>query len=111
LETHLIPIFWGLLLSRLNAVNKKLQSIEIDVVIVLEFYDSLIDLISSQREELNNYKGKALNRSTIKHYKTSVLRKKRTIQYDENRANDTELNGKKNFRINTFMVILDELGN
>jgi len=75
LETHFIAIFWGFLLSRLNAVNKKLQSIEIDVVIVLELYDSLIELISSQREEFDGYEEQALNRSTIKHYKTSVSRK------------------------------------
>ena len=78
----------------------------------MELYDSLIELISSQCEQFDGYEEQALNRSTIKHYKTSVSRKKkRTIQYDENRADDTELNGKDNFRINTFMVIIDALGN
>lgn len=68
METHFIVIFWGFLLSRLNAVNKNLQSIKIDVVIVLELYDSLIEHISSQREDFDGYEEWALNRSTIKHY-------------------------------------------
>jgi len=61
--------------------------------------------LSSQCEEFDGYEAQALNRSTVKHYKTSASRKKkRTIQYDENRTDDTELNGHDNFRINTIGV-------
>lgn len=82
LETNFMAILWGFLQNRLNAVSKKLQSIEIDVVIVLELYDSLIELIRSQRNEFDNYEEKALIRSTIKQYKTSISRKKKRKKFN-----------------------------
>lgn len=76
LETSLMAIFWGFILGKLNPTSKALQSVNIDVCDVTNMYDSLINLV---REESNNfpfYEEAALERSTIKNYKTEYERKR-----------------------------------
>jgi hypothetical protein len=46
-----MSIFWGDLLGRFNAVSKKLQSIDINLYLVVELYESLIQYISNLRNE------------------------------------------------------------
>jgi len=72
-----MAIFWGFILSRLNVVSKKLQSVEIDITVVLEMYDSLINLILSQRDNFDEFEKKAILRAQIKEYKTTISRKKK----------------------------------
>jgi len=102
LETTFMAIFWGFILNRLNVVSKKLQSVEIDITVVLELYDSLINLVLSQRDNFDEFEKKAILRAQIKEYKTTISRKKkRTIPYDESRQDDVQLTGRNHFRINT----------
>ncbi|KAF0722555.1 zinc finger MYM-type protein 1-like [Aphis craccivora] len=112
LETTFMAIFWGFILNRLNLVSKKLQSVEIDITVVLKLYDSLINLILSQRDNFDEFEKKAILRAQIKEYKTTISRKKkRTIPYDESRPDDVQLTGRNHFRINTYLTILDKLNN
>jgi len=50
-ENNFVSIFWGDLLGRFNVVSKKLQSIDIDLHLVVELYESLIQYISNLRNE------------------------------------------------------------
>ncbi|KAL4143648.1 hypothetical protein QTP88_005959 [Uroleucon formosanum] len=50
-ENNFMSIFWGDLLGRFNAASKKLQSIDIDLYLVVELYESLIQYISNLRNE------------------------------------------------------------
>jgi hypothetical protein len=60
LETTFMVIFWGFILNRLSIVSKKLQSVEIDITVVLELSDSLINLIVSQRDNFDEFEKKAI---------------------------------------------------
>ncbi|XP_060881953.1 uncharacterized protein LOC132953587 [Metopolophium dirhodum] len=53
LETCFMSILWGFLLNRLNVVSEKLQKVEIDCGLVVELYDSLIQLITNTHHLLN----------------------------------------------------------
>ncbi|KAL4153436.1 hypothetical protein QTP88_001269 [Uroleucon formosanum] len=46
-----MSIFWGDLLGCFNAISKKLQSIDIDLYLVVELYESYIQYISNLRNE------------------------------------------------------------
>jgi len=46
-----MSIFWGDLFGRFNTVRKMLQSIDIDLCVVVELYESLVQYISNLRNE------------------------------------------------------------
>lgn len=58
LETSFLSIFWGDILHRFNIFSKKLQSVNIDLSVVVELYQSLINYISDIRtdKDYENYK-------------------------------------------------------
>lgn len=58
LETSFLSIFWGDILHRFNTFSKKLQSVNIDLSVVVELYQSLINYISDIRtdKDYENYK-------------------------------------------------------
>jgi len=45
LETAILVLFWGDVLERFNLINKKLQSISIDLITVSNLYSSLINYV------------------------------------------------------------------
>jgi hypothetical protein len=49
LETAFLSIFWGQILHRFNITSKKLQSVNIDLGVVCEWYKSLITYIIDLR--------------------------------------------------------------
>lgn len=51
LETVFMTIFWTNILERVNKTSKKLQSVDIDLITVVELYQSLIHYIESLRNE------------------------------------------------------------
>ncbi|XP_060845176.1 uncharacterized protein LOC132924744 [Rhopalosiphum padi] len=85
-ENNFMSIFWGDL-GRFNAVSKKLQSIDIDLYLVVELYESLIQYISNLRNEkmFKMYEDRVSKlHGGDTEYKLDVQRKrKRKIFYDE----------------------------
>ncbi|KAL4098683.1 hypothetical protein QTP88_023234 [Uroleucon formosanum] len=53
LETAIMSVVWGFLLSRLNLTSNKLQNVNIDCLNVLKLYDSLIRLIEQNKYLFN----------------------------------------------------------
>jgi hypothetical protein len=49
LETAILVLFWGDVLERFNLINKKLQSISIDLMPVSNLYSSLINNVKQLR--------------------------------------------------------------
>lgn len=110
LETAFMTVFWGFILERLNKSNKILQSVDIDLSSVVGIYDSLIQLIASLRGKFDYFEEKAKKLSSVDSYKTDLRRKKRRkLQHDETRTNEVEFSSRENFRINTYLVIIDKL--
>jgi hypothetical protein len=77
-----MAIFWGFILNRLNVVSKKLQSVEIDITVVLELYDSLINLILSQRDNFNEFEKRQFYELKSKNMKQ---------QFEENRKEQSHM--------------------
>ncbi|KAL4119589.1 hypothetical protein QTP88_012388 [Uroleucon formosanum] len=61
-----MSILWGFLLNRLNVVSEKLQKVEVDCGLVVELYDSLIQLITNTRENFDEFERKAIEKSVTK---------------------------------------------
>lgn len=110
LETAFMLVFWATLLNRFNAVSQKLQGIDTSMVEVLNLYQSLILLVDDTRKNFDLYEAKAKNLSINKMYTADVRRKKyRRIRSDETNEGHVDFNGRTNFRINSFLPILDAL--
>lgn len=68
------------MLQRFNVVSKKLQSVNIDLSIVVELYDSLIAyVIDFRSDEAHEYfKLSTIEKCGIKEFKNNAKRKKKT---------------------------------
>jgi len=112
LETVFMTIFWTNILERVNKTSKKLQSVDIDLITVVELYQSLIHYIESLRNE-NSFKileDIAIKKSGIKDYNDHNKRKrKRKMHIDENNDNEVLFSKRNYLIINTYYVILDKL--
>jgi len=49
LECDLMAVFWSDVLEILNKISKKLQSVSIDLITVVQLYDSIIYYVKSAR--------------------------------------------------------------
>lgn len=108
LETALMSGLWGTILERFGAVSKKIQSIAIDVGIVVELYESLIQFVRDTREIFLTYEATAIEKSSVKDYEV----KRKGIQARKSSATSgktQEEEAQEKFRINTFYVICDNL--
>lgn len=113
-ETSFMISFWSLILNRINTVSKQLQRSELNILQVVEYYDSLINFALSVRENFDEYEKKAAEfcLNGVPEYEDNNKRRKiRKLRSDENESerNEVELTGRENFRISTFYVIIDTL--
>ncbi|XP_045033909.1 zinc finger MYM-type protein 1-like [Daphnia magna] len=60
LETAVLTVILASVLERVNKVNKQLQSVAIDLGIVVEFYSSLVAFTKEVRDNYNNYEKQAV---------------------------------------------------
>lgn len=110
LEMGFMTVFWADVLGKLDSVNKKLQSVDIDLMQVVDLYKSLEGYISNIRDRYDNYEERAKQLCGQKEYKTSNTRKiKRKRQFEESVENEVALDGEEEFKINVFYVIVDRL--
>lgn len=112
LETSFMSIFWGDILERFNACNKKLQSVQIDLGTVVEIYQSLITYIKDIRtdEVFIDYKARAIEKCGVSHFKTINQRKKKQKRFvDDDLSKEYIFNEFDNFKINTYFLILDQI--
>jgi len=108
LEMCILVSFWNDILKRFNSTSKKLQTIEIDLTIVINLYTSLIHYVTDLRNTFSYYEKLAMEKSEIKEYKV-VRKKKRKVLYDESCQGDTSFEARESFKINTYFVIIDSL--
>lgn len=110
LETAFMQSLWSFLLSKFNAVSKKLQSTLTNLNEVVQLYQSLIKVASDARDDFDSFEKKAFELSVNQEYKTLQGRvKRRKIYDDETRTEEVTLLGKDDFRVNTYNVIFDNL--
>ncbi|XP_060854953.1 uncharacterized protein LOC132932593 [Metopolophium dirhodum] len=113
LKTSFMSIFWGDILERFNACSKKLQSIQIDLGIVVEIYQSLIGFVHDIRcdDMFNDYKTRAIEKCGISSLNTNNKReKKRKRFFDEGNGEEQVFDDEyENFKVNTYFMILDQI--
>lgn len=56
----MLTVILASVLERVNKVNKQLQSVAIDLGIVVEFYSSLVAFTKEVRDNYNNYEKQAV---------------------------------------------------
>lgn len=115
LETALMCCIWYDLLTQLNRVNSALQEPGLEVGQVLKSYNVLEEYFSTLRKDgeiFDQYEAAAKdmlpNHDTDYADKTK-RQKKIKFFHDDVRAGGTSLTGAENFRINTFIPIIDKL--
>lgn len=114
LETAFLSILWGDLLPRFNISSKKLQSLETDLSTVSIIYSSLLEYVKSIKQEydFDIYENGALAKSEAAVYEDEIKRTKiRKLLPGETREGEIHLSGRDNFRVNSYLVILDTLIN
>ncbi|XP_060836474.1 zinc finger MYM-type protein 1-like [Rhopalosiphum padi] len=110
IEMCFMTVFWNEVLERFHIVNKKLQSVNIELGMIVELYGSLEQYISRIRNNFEEYEGKAIQICGEMQYKKDKRRTvKRKRQFDETMNEVITETGKEDFRINVFFVILDKL--
>ncbi|XP_050064321.1 zinc finger MYM-type protein 1-like [Aphis gossypii] len=113
LKTSFMSIFWGDILERFNSCSKKLQSIQIDLGIVVEIYQSLIGFVHDIRcdDMFNDYKARAIEKCGISSLNTKPNRKKKRKRFfDEGNSEENVIEDEfENFKVNTYFMILDQI--
>ncbi|KAL4710117.1 hypothetical protein ACJJTC_016519 [Scirpophaga incertulas] len=111
LETAFMTVFWSFILVHMNKTNKKLQSVDIDICTVVQLYDSIIHLISTERGNFDKYEQQALELSLVKEYEKDTKRiRKRKLTADESAEDITSsLSGRETFRVTVYLGIIDQI--
>jgi len=102
----------GRYFERFNACSKKLQSIQIDLGMVIEIYQSLITYISDiQTDEMFvDYKVRAVEKCGISHFKNTTQRKKKQkLYFDDGHNEEQILDESEKFKVNTYFLIIDQI--
>ncbi len=101
---------WNVVLNRFNSVSQKIQSVSTSMREVLDLYRSLIDLAENIRNDFDHYEEKALTMSINIVYKNETKRRKyRRLFADETNEGQVEFDGRSDFKINTFIPIMDKI--
>jgi hypothetical protein len=112
LEMAIMVNVWNVILDRFNVVSQKIQNVSTSMSKVLDLYKSLVDLAKNIRNNFDHYEEKALKMSINKVYKNETKRKKyRHLHADETNEGQVEFNGRSDFKINTFIPIMDKIRN
>jgi len=108
LETSFLSIFWGDILHRFNTVSKKLQSVNIDLSVVVELYQSLINYVGDIRtdKDYEHLKKNAIEKCGIMNFRNTEKRQKKIKKFSDDSLMESIVT---NFKVNTYFVILDQL--
>ncbi|KAL4143155.1 hypothetical protein QTP88_005518 [Uroleucon formosanum] len=110
LEIAIMVNVWNVILDHFNVVSQKIQNVSTSMSEVLDLYKSLVDLAKNIRNNFDHYEEKALKMSINKVYKNEMKGKKyRRLHADETNEGQVEFNGRSDFKINTFIPIMDKI--
>lgn len=109
-ETAFLSVFWNRVLSRYNDTSIKLQSSTCDIKLATDLLDSLHTFTDDLRNRFDDIEQTAVALSgTSEYVSDTARRRKRTRFFDDGRAADIVLHGKDKFRIETFIVVINQL--
>jgi hypothetical protein len=126
LETAPISLLWNVILTRYNKTSLKLQSSTYDLKLAVDLHESLhtftdyihnrFDEFEAKAKEVSSasdymaFEAKAKEVSSASDYMAAVARaRKRTRHFDEVEESVVVLQGRDKFRVETFLVIVNQL--
>jgi hypothetical protein len=110
LETALMSQIWSAVLSRYNDTSIKLQSSTCDLKLGTDLLESLHAFTDDLRNRYDEFEDRAKQASGITDYMSVVARpRKRSRRFDEAPETAVVLQGKDKFRVETFLVIVNQL--
>ena len=98
--------------EKFNSANKLFQSVDIDIGTVIKLYSSLLEFVRENRSMsmYDMYEKAGFVNSKIGTHKTVTKRKRsRKLQLEETEDFSTTFEGKENFWVNTYLVIIGRL--
>ncbi|KAI9552608.1 putative zinc finger MYM-type protein 1-like [Daphnia sinensis] len=114
LETAVLTVIWATVLERVNKVNKQLQSVAIDLGIVVELYSSLVAFTKEVRDNYDNYEKQAvelvgMEMGSLVYSADECRQRTRKRHHDEmDSASDTTFTGRTKM-IAEVNIMLDQL--
>lgn len=111
LETAVMVVVWNVFLERINKVNVQIQSSTVDLITVADLYESLCRFFVAERENFKYFEEMAMELSVSKQYTKDLGKRqpKRKKNYDETPDEKMTMAASDNFRVNTFLVLVDRL--
>uniref|UniRef100_A0A671MPV2 DUF4371 domain-containing protein n=1 Tax=Sinocyclocheilus anshuiensis TaxID=1608454 RepID=A0A671MPV2_9TELE len=111
IEMAFMAHFWNMVLDRFQATSQQLQRHDIDIFTATPLISSLQDFVAAQRDGFEAFERAAMNVSGVSLcYKRDIQRaKKRKTMADESAEPDVLHDGRDQFRVETFNVIIDKL--
>lgn len=103
-------IIWNAILERFNKVSKKLQSVQIDLGVVEDLYNSLSAFLQEVRSNFEHYEEEAKILVDTEDYSADLRRQRtRKRHHDEiDAVDDTRFNGRSKM-VSEVNIILDRL--
>ena len=110
LETAFMSVLWNAILTRYNETSIKLQSATCDLKLAIALLESLYAFTYDLRNRFDEFESNALTASGNSDYLSVLARpRKRTRHFDEMKGTDVVLQGRDKFRVETFIVIVNQL--
>jgi len=110
LKTAFMSVLWNAILTRFNETSTKLQSATCDLKLAIDLLESLFAFTDDHRNRFNELESNALTVSGNSDYLSVLARpRKRTRHFDEMKGTDVVLQSREKFRIETFIVIVNQL--
>ena len=111
LETGIFAQFWNDLLQRFNSTSKKLQSESIDLNTAVDLLQSLSVFVGSLRDRFDEYVTNGGELSGTSEFTVHRARKRNTRlnPLDYGKAENTSLEPKDSFRIQSYITVIDVL--
>ena len=108
-ETALLCILWDSILHQFNAASQSLQATHVELATCVSLYDSLVSFIASIRDKFEDYEKKAKILVKDHSYSSETKRQPKRKRTAGESENDHIFSGKDQFRVKTYLVILDSL--
>lgn len=110
LETAIMSDIWSAVLSRYDERSIKLQSSTCDLKLAIDLLESLHTFTDDLRNRFDEFEARAKQASGRTEYMSCVARsRKRSRRFDEAQGTAVVLQGKDKFRVDTFLVIVNQL--
>uniref|UniRef100_H3A377 Uncharacterized protein n=1 Tax=Latimeria chalumnae TaxID=7897 RepID=H3A377_LATCH len=111
LEISIMTEIWYTILERFHKTSAKLQDLKMDLNTAVVLLESLHEFIISLRSQFSHFEEQGTNRnSCVDYYRNELHRtRKRNRKYDDGESEETQLSPRENFRIETYLIIIDKL--